>query len=110
MAFDFTYDVFLLYLAFEAAERAFQRLVIAEFHFCQCVFTCLSIVAILDFPSTSAACDDALVIFAAVKGSAQDTCWPQYRQAAAKPRFEVFPIKGKVAAFSHITNQIGFTQ
>lgn len=43
MAFNFTDDVFLLNLAFEAAERAFQRLVIAEFHFCQTVFTCLSI-------------------------------------------------------------------
>ena len=84
MAFDFADDVFLLYLAFEAAERAFQRLVIAEFHFCQCVFTCLSIMAILDFPSTSAACDDAMVIFAAVKGRAQDTCWPQHRQAEGR--------------------------
>ena len=37
MAFYFTDDVFLLNLAFEAAERAFQRLVIAEFHFCQTV-------------------------------------------------------------------------
>jgi hypothetical protein len=39
-------------------------------------------VAILDFPSTPAACDDAMVIFAAVEGSAQDTCWPEHRQAA----------------------------
>jgi len=37
--------------------------------------------AILDFPSTSAAYDDAMVIFAAVEGRAQDTCWPQHRQA-----------------------------
>ena len=49
MAFDFTNDVFRLYLAFEAAERAFQRLVIAEFHFCQFNFTCLSLMAILGF-------------------------------------------------------------
>lgn len=46
MALNFTNDVFLLYLAFEAAERAFQRLVIAEFYFCQTVFTCLSMMAI----------------------------------------------------------------
>jgi hypothetical protein len=44
--FDFTDNVFLLYLAFEPAERAFQRLVIAEFDFCQLLFTCLSIIEI----------------------------------------------------------------
>lgn len=37
MPFDLTNDVFLLHFAFEAAESAFQRLVIAEFYFCQAV-------------------------------------------------------------------------
>jgi len=32
--FDFTDNVFLLHFAFEAAERAFQRLGIAQFDFC----------------------------------------------------------------------------
>ena len=34
VTFDFTDDVFLLHFAFEAAERAFQRLGIAQFDFC----------------------------------------------------------------------------
>jgi hypothetical protein len=38
-----------LHLAFEPAERAFQRLVIAEFDFCQLLFTCLSMRTILSF-------------------------------------------------------------
>jgi len=50
MALDFTNDVFLLYLTLEAAEGAFQRLVIAEFDFCQLVFTCLSFNGNLRFP------------------------------------------------------------
>jgi hypothetical protein len=32
-------DVLLLHLAFEAAERAFQRFSFADFNFCQAVFT-----------------------------------------------------------------------
>jgi hypothetical protein len=40
--FDFADNVFLLHFAFEPAERALQRLVIAEFDFCQLLFTCLS--------------------------------------------------------------------
>ena len=40
--FDFANNVFLLHLAFKPAERALQRLVIAEFDFCHLFFTCLS--------------------------------------------------------------------
>jgi hypothetical protein len=36
--FDFADDVFLLHFAFESAERALQRLVIAEFDFCHLAF------------------------------------------------------------------------
>lgn len=32
--FDFTNDVFLLHLAFETAQRALERLAVAEFDFC----------------------------------------------------------------------------
>jgi hypothetical protein len=38
-----------LHLAFEPAERALQRLVIAEFNFCHLLFTCLSMMAIERF-------------------------------------------------------------
>lgn len=34
VTFDFTDDIFLLHFAFKPAERAFQRLVVAEFDFC----------------------------------------------------------------------------
>jgi hypothetical protein len=40
--FDFANNIFLLHLAFKPAERAFQRLIIAEFYFCHLFFTCLS--------------------------------------------------------------------
>ena len=40
--FDLANDIFLLHLAFKPAERALQRLVIAEFYFCHLFFTCLS--------------------------------------------------------------------
>ena len=43
MPFYFANNVFLLHLAFKPAERALQRLVIAEFDFCHLFFTCLSI-------------------------------------------------------------------
>jgi hypothetical protein len=46
VTFDFTDDVFLLHLAFEPAERALQRLVVAQFDFCHSIFTCLSMIAI----------------------------------------------------------------
>jgi len=42
MPFDFANNVFLLHLAFKPAERALQRLVIAEFDFSHLFFTCLS--------------------------------------------------------------------
>lgn len=54
MTLYFADDVFLLHFAFEPAERAFQRLVIAELNFCQRCFTCLSIMAILELTSAAA--------------------------------------------------------
>lgn len=51
--FDFADNVFLLHLAFEPAERALQRLVIAEFDFCHLLFTCLSMMAIEHFTQSS---------------------------------------------------------
>ena len=41
--FDFADNVFLLHFAFEPAQGAFKRLVIAEFDLCQCCFTSLSL-------------------------------------------------------------------
>ena len=43
MPLHFADDVFLLHFALEPAERAFERLVIAEFDFCHCIFTSLSL-------------------------------------------------------------------
>ncbi len=46
MPFDFADNVFLLHFAFEAAERAFHRLVITELDLCQFEFTSLSLLAV----------------------------------------------------------------
>ncbi len=46
MPFDFADNVFLLHFAFEAAQRAFHGLVIAEFDLCQFEFTSLSLLAV----------------------------------------------------------------
>ena len=70
MTFHFTNDVFLLNFAFETAERAFQRLVIAELNFCQRYFTCLSIMAILELTS---AAGDLVTTNPAAEGSAEHT-------------------------------------
>src|SRR5215475_6976720 len=53
VSFDFADDIFLLHFAFKPAERAFQRLVIAEFDFCHLFFTCLSMNAIECFTPSS---------------------------------------------------------
>lgn len=58
---------------------------------------------------------NAKVSFAAVEGSAKDTCWTGHRQGIAAQRFDVFRFKGKVATFFHtkkigrIANKIRFT-
>ncbi len=46
MSFNFADNIFLLHFALKPAERAFERLVIAEFDFCHLLFTCLSTNAI----------------------------------------------------------------
>ncbi len=46
MPFDFADNVFLLHFAFEAAQRAFHRLVITELDLCQFEFTSLSLLAV----------------------------------------------------------------
>ena len=53
VSFDFADNIFLLHFAFKPAERAFQRLVIAEFDFCHLFFTCLSMNAIECFTPSS---------------------------------------------------------
>ncbi len=42
MTLNFANDVFLLYLAFETSQRAFEGFVIPKANLCQNIFTCLS--------------------------------------------------------------------
>ena len=53
VTFDFADNVFLLHFALKPAERALQRLVIAEFDFCHLLFTCLSMNTIEYFTPSS---------------------------------------------------------
>jgi len=103
MAFNFTNDVFLLYLAFEAAERAFQRLVIAELYFCQTISPAFQSWQFLDL--TFAARGSHLILTPsvrkpAVEGSAKDSLWLPARQAGRALKF--FRSRVKCVLLSHL--------
>jgi hypothetical protein len=69
MPFNFTDDVFLLHLAFETTQRAFERFAVAEFNFCHLRIHRLSLLA---FMRTAVLTAWATVSFQAVKTSVQN--------------------------------------